>query len=88
MSVPVCGEFVVAVLGPNVVAEKASGLCAGMRDQGLFLGKFQTQCLLQVRCQLVLDLHCFCPCSRKAEQHVVCIADISQSSVAGIVWIS
>jgi hypothetical protein len=43
---------------------------------------------LQVRAQLVLDLLCFCPRSRQTEQHIICIADISESSVGGIDGIS
>lgn len=77
MSIPVFGQFVIAVLGLNVVTQKARGLLVGMGDQSLFLGEFELECLLQVRAQLVLDLLCFCPRSRQTEQHVVCVADIS-----------
>lgn len=88
MSIAICGKFLVAVLSPNVIAEKASGLGVGMRDQGFFLGEFQMECLSQVRSQLVLDLHRLSPCSRKTKQDIVCIADVAQSSVAGIIGIS
>jgi len=41
-----------------------------MGDQGLFLGEFELERVLQVRSQLLLDLLCFCPRSRKAQQDV------------------
>ncbi len=75
MSIAICGQFVIAVLGLDVVTQKAGRLLVSMGDQGLFLGEFELERVLQVRSQLLLDLLCFCPRSRKAQQYIIRIPD-------------
>jgi hypothetical protein len=50
------GEFRVAVLDGDVVAEEPRRLAAGVGDQGLVLAEFQAEGLPEERCQFGLDL--------------------------------
>ncbi len=87
MSIPICGKFVIAVLGLNVVAQKAGCLLVGVGDQGLVLGEFELERLVQVPSQLVLDLLGFCSRSGKPQQDIICLPNIAEPAVGGIVGI-
>ena len=88
MPIPIFGQFVVAVLGLNIIAQEAGGLLASRCDQGLFPREFQLESLLEESSQLAFDLLGFRSCSRKTKQHVIGITDVTQSSGVGIVGIS
>src|SRR3954465_88814 len=78
----------VIVVDHDFVAEEADRFRPPMSDQGLALGKFQLETMLQEPPDLVLDILGFPSRTSESQQPIVRVADIMQPSEAWIVGVA
>src|SRR6266567_7810233 len=58
-----------------------------MGDEGLGLGEFQLEFFLQEGSKMLLDFFCFRSWANKSQEKIIGIADVSQSSVLGVIHV-
>src|SRR5205807_9341540 len=77
----------VVLMDVHLVAEESCSSCSRVRDQGLFVREIQLECLTQELCDLLLDSLGLRARTRESEQEVVCVSDVAQPAVRGVLGI-
>jgi hypothetical protein len=88
MSEAISGDFVVAVLGLDVVSQKASRFCTGVGDQSLFFREGQPKLGVEELREEPLDLFRFSAGADKPKKGIIGVPNVHQSAKVRIMWIS